>query len=75
MGENECFYFISGSKVAFSRFADGQGNKHNDGFFFANGGTEGRWHDYHCESIIGHIGYHYAYICEFVRIYYLYCCL
>ena len=58
MGENECFYFISGSKVAFSRFADGQGNKHNDGFFFANGGTEDctvlrleddvRWHAYHC---------------------------
>ena len=67
-----------GSKVTFNRFANGQGNNHNDGFFFANGGTEdcavlrrddgGKWHDYHCESVIGNLGYHFTYICEFRKI-------
>lgn len=69
------FIIISGSKVTYSSFADGQGNNHDDGFFFANGGTEdcavlrrddgGKWHDYHCESIVGNVGYHFTYICEF----------
>ena len=72
------FIIISGSSVTFDRFANGQGSNHNDGFFFANGGTEdcavlrrddgGKWHDYHCETVVGNIGYHFTYICEFRKI-------
>ncbi|CAG2219740.1 unnamed protein product [Mytilus edulis] len=67
--------WIDGSKISYSRFANGQGNNHNSGFLFANGGNEdcalirrddgGHWHDYPCQPIFGAIGYTYSYACEF----------
>ncbi|XP_063410144.1 aggrecan core protein-like [Mytilus trossulus] len=70
--------WVDGSKISYSRFADGQGNNHNSGFLFANGGNEdcalirrddgGHWHDYPCQPIFGAFGYTYSYACEFPKI-------
>ncbi|CAC5407408.1 unnamed protein product [Mytilus coruscus] len=66
-----------GSSVTYGHFAKGQGNNHNTGFFFAGGSNEdcalirrsdgGLWHDYPCHPILGNIGYHYTYACEFPK--------
>ncbi|CAC5407409.1 unnamed protein product [Mytilus coruscus] len=70
--------WVDGSKISYSQFADGQGNNHNNGFLFANGGNEdcalirrddgGHWHDYPCKPILGAFGYTYSYACEFRKI-------
>ncbi|XP_076086405.1 lithostathine-1-like isoform X2 [Mytilus galloprovincialis] len=69
--------WIDGSHLAYGHFAKGQGNNHNTGFLFAGGSNEdcalirrsdgGLWHDYPCHPIVGNIGYHYTYACEFPR--------
>ncbi|XP_063410552.1 gamete and mating-type specific protein A-like [Mytilus trossulus] len=69
--------WVDGSKISYSRFADGQGYT-NSGFLFANGGNEdcalirrddgGQWHDYPCQPIFGTFGYTYSYACEFPKI-------
>ncbi|XP_052083621.1 mucin-2-like [Mytilus californianus] len=67
-----------GTSVTYGHFAKGQGNNHNTGFLFAGGSNEdcalirrsdgGLWHDYPCHPIVGNIGYHYTYACEFPKI-------
>ncbi|XP_071147438.1 uncharacterized protein [Mytilus edulis] len=69
--------WIDGSRVAYGHFAKGQGNNHNTGFLFAGGSNEdcalirrsdgGLWHDYPCNPIVGNLGYHYTYACEFPK--------
>lgn len=72
---NPLIHFFSGSHVTYGHFAKGQGNNHNTGFFFTGGSNEdcalirrsdgGLWHDYPCNPILGNLGYHYTYACEF----------
>ncbi|XP_071145011.1 uncharacterized protein [Mytilus edulis] len=69
--------WIDGSQVTYRHFANGQGNNHDTGFLFAGGSNEdcalirrsdgGLWHDYPCHPIVGNMGYHYTYACEFPR--------